>query len=64
MWLKVNSSLCSVNEVVAPSVPTLLILDETGCLDYCEYLFYAHLTEVAGNLSICVKSKRDVSEDG
>jgi len=64
MWLKVKSSLCGVNEVVAPCVPALLILDEIGCLEHCEYLFYAHFPEVAGNLSNFVMSKRDVCEDG
>jgi len=64
MWLKVKSSLSSVNEVVELCVLALLILDEIGYLGQCEYLFYAHLPEEAGNLSNCVMLKRDVCEDG
>jgi len=62
--LKVKSSLCGVNEVVAPSVLALLILDEIGYLDHCEYLLYAHLLEEGGNMSNCMMSKRDICEDG
>jgi len=64
MWLKVKSSLSSVNEVVAPCVLALLILNEIGYLDHCEYLLYAHLLEEGGNMGNCVMSKRDVCEDG
>ncbi|RDX58809.1 hypothetical protein CR513_61955, partial [Mucuna pruriens] len=59
-WLKANqSSLSRVNEVVAPS-DLVLILDEIGCLDHCQY----YVPEVAGNLSNSVRPKHDVCEDG
>jgi len=64
MWLKVKSSLSSVNEVVAPCVLALLILGKIGYLDHYEYLFYAHLLEEVGNMNNCVMSKRDVCENG
>lgn len=58
MWFKVKSSFSKVNEVVAPSELTFLILDEIG------YLFCTHVPEVATSLGNCITSKPDVCEDG
>jgi hypothetical protein len=65
MWLKVKSSFSEVNEVVAPSELTFLILDEIGYLVYHhQHLFCTHVPEVAGNFGSCATSKPDVCEDG